>query len=150
MSEAQKKATKKYQSKQVQVQAFINPEKEPDLLSRWEYLKRQFGGSNKQALAWAINHARESMDTFKVWKDGQKDGALNIRAVNMNAALDEAAHQFGYIDYADMAQELNWSDEEGLNIEQVDIPDGAFDVTVWQCDDMDDEDPVAQTMGSRK
>lgn len=39
-----------------------------------------------------------------------------VKANNGSEALDLAAKKFGYIDYADMAQELNWGEDEGLDI----------------------------------
>lgn len=117
MSKAQKNAVAKYRAAQIQIQALINPTTESDLAGDWEYLRRQFDGSNKKALAWAISHAKASMDKFAVWKDDQIDHPLEIKAVSMPAALDEAARRYGYVDYADMAEELEWSADQGLNIE---------------------------------
>lgn len=54
------------------------------------------------------------MTTFKVWEEG-KD-AVQVEAADMNEALDKAAEAFGFVDYADMAQEKNWSEDQGLNI----------------------------------
>lgn len=116
MSKAQQAASAKYRAKQIQIQALINPDTESDLATAWEYLRRQFEGSGKKALAWAISNAKNSMDLFYVWKDGEEDTGLRIKAVTMNAALDEAAYQYGFIDYADMAQDLGWSENQGLNI----------------------------------
>ncbi|WP_372822209.1 hypothetical protein ACCE15_05335 [Pseudomonas parafulva] len=120
MSKAQKNAAAKYRAAQIQIQALINPTTEPELAQSWDYLRRQFDGSSKKALAWAVANARNSMDTFHVWKDGEEDSRLEIKAVSMAAALDIAARQYGYIDYADMAQELGWSGNEGLNVETLD------------------------------
>ena len=57
----------------------------------------------------------DSRANFNVWKDGEEK--ISIVASNMNAALDAAAEQFGFIDYADMAQAHEWGDGDGLNIE---------------------------------
>lgn len=57
------------------------------------------------------------MTKFNVWKDGSKDEAISVEAADMNDALDAAASEFGFVDYADMAQAENWSEDEGLNIE---------------------------------
>ena len=56
------------------------------------------------------------MEKFKVWEKGQE--SIEVEAGGMNEALDIAAHKFGFIDYADMAQERAWSESEGLNIER--------------------------------
>ncbi|WP_095159199.1 hypothetical protein [Pseudomonas sp. Irchel 3E13] len=119
MSKAQKAATASYRAKQIQVQALINPTTESELAADWEYLRRQFDGSGKKALAWAVSKAKNSMDTFYVWKDSEESNGLKVKAVSMNAALDEAAFQFGYVDYSDMAQNLGWTQGEGLNIRPV-------------------------------
>jgi len=64
------------------------------------------------------------MNTFHIWLDGNAEENTteidfgHIEAENMNQALDIAAGQAGYIDQADMAQELGW-EESRLNIEQV-------------------------------
>jgi hypothetical protein len=52
-----------------------------------------------------------------IWED-KKDEAINIVSEDGNKALDLAAQHYGYIDYADMAQERNWDSDEddGLNI----------------------------------
>ncbi|OLS61909.1 hypothetical protein [Pseudomonas putida] len=119
MSDSQRAASAKYRAKQIQVQALINPDTEKDLAAAWEYLKRQFGGSGKKALAWAVSHAKNSMDLFYVWRDGEEDSGLRIKAVTMAGALDEAAFQLGFIDYADMAQEHDWENGEGLNVKKI-------------------------------
>ena len=121
MSTAQKKAAARYRAKQVQIQALINPDTERDLAEAWDYLRRQFPGSSKKAIAWAISRSKQSMDTFRVWRDDGAREELTIKAVNMTAALDEAAYQFGYVDYADMAQGLDWTGDQGLNIIQLEI-----------------------------
>ena len=64
------------------------------------------------------------MFKFHVWIDG--NAARNstetdfgiIEAENMNDALDAAAQMAGYIDHADIAQELGWTDSE-FNIVEV-------------------------------
>lgn len=53
--------------------------------------------------------------TFSIWEDSKEP--ISVSATDMNAALDEAAKRFGYADYADMAQERGWGEEDGLNIE---------------------------------
>lgn len=58
MSEAQKQATARYKSKQLRVDALINPESEPELAAAWEALLDRFKGSKKQAIAWAILNAK--------------------------------------------------------------------------------------------
>lgn len=64
------------------------------------------------------------MGKFKVWIDGnaQKNTVETdfdiIEAANMNEALDKAAQMAGYIDHADIAQELGWEDSE-FNIVEV-------------------------------
>ena len=47
------------------------------------------------------------MEKFIVWQDGKKNEAIEVEAQNMNDALDEFAKSRGYVDQADMAQELN-------------------------------------------
>lgn len=61
------------------------------------------------------------MFNYQIWKDGEKSEAIEISANDGNEALDKAAQHFGYIDYADMAQELEWDSDsdEGLNIVQI-------------------------------
>ncbi|GFM84993.1 hypothetical protein PSCICO_03920 [Pseudomonas cichorii] len=121
MSKAQKEAAAKYRAAQIQVQALINPDTESELAESWAYLRRQFGGSGKKAISWAISNAKNSMDLFYIWKDGEENAALTVWAVNMNTALDEAAYRHGYVDYADMAQEMAWSGGEGLNIKKAEM-----------------------------
>lgn len=62
MTQAQKEATARYRSKQIQLQALINPATEPDLANAWEQLLEKFGGSKKKALAWAIMNAPDPTD----------------------------------------------------------------------------------------
>lgn len=57
MSKAQKDATARYRAAQIQVQALINPQTEPDLAKAWELLLERHGGSKKKALAFAILNA---------------------------------------------------------------------------------------------
>lgn len=55
---------------------------------------------------------------FKVWIDGNSEKNTVetdfgiIEAENMNEALDKAAQMAGYIDHADIAQELGWEESE--------------------------------------
>ena len=55
---------------------------------------------------------------FKVWIDGNAERNSDatdfgiIEAENMNEALDKAAQMAGYIDHADIAQELGWKESE--------------------------------------
>ena len=42
-----------------------------------------------------------------------------IEAENMNEALDKAAQMAGYIDHADIAQELGWKESE-FNVVEAD------------------------------
>jgi hypothetical protein len=58
------------------------------------------------------------VSTYAVWPDGLKDETIDVEADSMPAALDEAARLSGYVDYADMAQEMGdgW---DGLNIRLV-------------------------------
>ena len=58
------------------------------------------------------------MSTFTVWPDGLDDQAMTIEAPDMPTALDNAARRAGFIDYADLAQEMGggW---EGLNIREL-------------------------------
>jgi len=55
---------------------------------------------------------------YIIWEDGKSESSVTIDADNMSAALDSAAIEFGYLDYADMAQALNWDSDsgDGLNI----------------------------------
>lgn len=55
------------------------------------------------------------IETYLVWEDNSEEKA-EISASNMNDALDVAAQKMGFVDYADMAQELKFEDDEGLNI----------------------------------
>ncbi|WP_288076475.1 hypothetical protein [Pseudomonas sp.] len=119
MSKAQKAATAKYRASQIQIQALINPATEAELAADWEHLQRQFGGSKKKALSWAISMAKNSMGAFSVWRDGEENAPMTVRAIDMSAALDEAAHQYGYSDYAGMAQDLDWTEGDGLNVREV-------------------------------
>lgn len=61
------------------------------------------------------------MASFKVWKDGEESEAVTVNAQDMNDALDYAAVEFGYSDYADMALTLGWDSEagDGLNIKAI-------------------------------
>ncbi|MDG9928553.1 MULTISPECIES: hypothetical protein [unclassified Pseudomonas] len=145
MSDAQKKAAARYRAKQTQIQALINPETEPELFDAWEYLVRQFDGSKKKALSWAILRARSSLERFRVWKDGEEADALIVAGINMNGALDQAAHEFGYVDYADMAAALGWSGDDGLNIVALDQADDGLVVFSGE-QDFDDECPIAASM----
>ena len=59
---------------------------------------------------------------FKVWIDGDGDSIETdfgiIHADGMPQALDLAARSAGYIDHADLCQEMNW-EESKLNIVEV-------------------------------
>ena len=55
------------------------------------------------------------MTIFNVWKDDEEK--IRIEAMGMNEALDNAAVHFGHVDYSDMAQEMEWGEDDGLNIE---------------------------------
>lgn len=59
------------------------------------------------------------MAVFKVWFDKKENDAFVVIADGMPEALNDAADQLGYIDYADMAQEKGWSGDDGLNIIEV-------------------------------
>ena len=63
-------------------------------------------------------HSGTWKQTYKIWEDNKEDEAINIKADSMNTALDLAAIEFGYIDYSDMAQNLNWDENDGLHIER--------------------------------
>lgn len=149
MSDAQKNAAARYRARQVQIQALINPETEPELATEWDYLIRQCSGSKKKALAWAILHARQSMARFKVWKDGEQDAAITVTGIDMNGALDQAAREYGYLDYADMAAELDWSGNDGLNIIALDQPED-LDVLTFHGNLDDDDCPIAAAMKAER
>lgn len=62
------------------------------------------------------------MTIFNVWKDDEEK--IRIEARGIHEALDKAAVHFGYVDYLDMAQEMDWCQDDpvfsgrlGLNIE---------------------------------
>jgi len=57
MSKAQKDAAARYRAAQIQIQALINPQTEPELAEAWKRLLEVHGGSKKKAIAWAILHA---------------------------------------------------------------------------------------------
>lgn len=52
-----------------------------------------------------------------IWTD-DKEFSTTFESTGSGAAdLNQAAREFGYVDYADMAQSLGWNEDEGLNIE---------------------------------
>ncbi|AJO79365.1 hypothetical protein [Pseudomonas sp. MRSN 12121] len=57
MSKAQKDATARYRAAQIQIQALINPQTEPELAAAWNRLLEAHGNSKKKALAFAILNA---------------------------------------------------------------------------------------------
>lgn len=61
------------------------------------------------------------MATYEIWKDGEKSNSVEVEAADMNSALDIAAVEFGFVDYADMSQAEGWDSEngDGLNINEV-------------------------------
>lgn len=58
MSKAQKEATARYRASQIQIQALINPQTEPELAKAWSDILERHGGSKKKAIAWAILNAK--------------------------------------------------------------------------------------------
>lgn len=56
---------------------------------------------------------------FEVWEDsGPK---FFVEARNMDEALDKGARHLGYVDYADMAEECGWGEnDDELNIRKID------------------------------
>ena len=64
------------------------------------------------------------MNTYRVWIDGcavnnsiETDFGI-IDAASMDEALDKSAQIAGYIDHANIAQELNWEDSQ-FNIVEI-------------------------------
>ena len=55
------------------------------------------------------------IERYVAWLDGQQDEAIALDVRWDEDLMDKAAKAFGYVDYADMAQELNWGEGEGLN-----------------------------------
>lgn len=51
------------------------------------------------------------------WSDDKEFSATFESTGSGYADLDQAAREFGYVDYADMAQARGWNEGEGLNIE---------------------------------
>ncbi|QYM99493.1 hypothetical protein K1T36_20710 [Pseudomonas protegens] len=60
MSKAQKEATARYRAEQIQIQALINPNTEPELAAAWKALLEAHGGSKKKAIAAAILNHRDN------------------------------------------------------------------------------------------
>ncbi len=59
------------------------------------------------------------MTHFKVTaRSDDKEFSATFESTGSGSAdLDKAAREFGYVDYADMAQVQGWGEDEGLNIE---------------------------------
>jgi hypothetical protein len=57
----------------------------------------------------------QEIERYVAWLDGNKSEAVAFEVGSDETPVDKAAKVFGYLDYADMAQELNFGEGDGLN-----------------------------------